>query len=192
MAKANAYDPAQEESIAKRLSAGDPAALNDLFQMFASDVLLALRKNGIPEVDAEDAIAEALVCIWQHRDRIDPRARLWRYFYAIARNRALDRFRQERRGTVVSLQTDPPAPAPNHDINRPEIARKLIALRRALKSLSSEDRLIVTAHQGGESIASIALELGKNPASLRVRRTRVLQKLRRMIEADESRVESGD
>jgi RNA polymerase sigma-70 factor (ECF subfamily) len=95
-----------------RLAAGDQAALEDIYRMTRVKLFgITLRILGDPK-EAEDALQDVYVNLWQRADRYDPaRASPIAWLAAFARNRAIDRLRSGKvRGGGVGIEEAAPIP----------------------------------------------------------------------------------
>ncbi|HEX4382648.1 MAG TPA: sigma-70 family RNA polymerase sigma factor, partial [Myxococcales bacterium] len=89
-----AHTGAAEESLLRRMAAGDSMALRQLYERCSPTVLALalriLRNRG----EAEDVVQEAFVEAWKRARSFDPRrGTAFSFVLAIARSRALDRLR---------------------------------------------------------------------------------------------------
>ena len=93
-----------------RLAAGDQSALEDVYRATRVKLYgITLRILGDPK-EAEDALQDVYVNLWQRADRYDPtRASPIAWLAAFARNRAIDRLRtgKVRQGAVPVEEAAP-------------------------------------------------------------------------------------
>ncbi|QDH34081.1 sigma-70 family RNA polymerase sigma factor [Porphyrobacter sp. YT40] len=95
-----------------RLAAGDQSALEDIYRATRVKLFgITLRILGDPK-EAEDALQDVYVNLWQRADRYDPtRASPIAWLSAFARNRAIDRLRTGKvRGGSVPVEEAAPLP----------------------------------------------------------------------------------
>ncbi len=173
-----------------RLAAGDQAALEIVYRMTRVKLFgITLRILG-DRKEAEDALQDVYVNLWQRADRYDPaRASPIAWLAAFARNRAIDRLRTGKvRGGAVPIEEAAPLPddSPLADVllvdaeQRAQIHKCLVAL---------DDRTqghIRAAFFEGMTYAQLAeaadVPLGTMKSWIR----RGLQRLRACLEASEA------
>lgn len=155
-------DPADDLVLVRRLQSGDRAALAGLYDRHAALAYgVALRVLRHAE-DAEDALQEAWVQIWNRSDSFDPaRGSVAAWVITIARSRALDRLRRRTtRGRAESAPViEPPAAPPP-----PEAGAERSAVRervgRALEALDPRQKEVLEiAYFEGLSQSEIAERL---------------------------------
>jgi RNA polymerase sigma-70 factor, ECF subfamily len=187
MTTAIAAPPRSEPSPAEavlmaRVAAGDAEAFEAVYERHAravhSYVLAQLDRSG----DAEDVCQEAVLALWRHASRFDPRRGSVRgWLIGIARNQAIDRLRSRARraraeaGAVATAALEPPEDSVSRaGADRAEAAR----LRRLLDDLPAEQRdVLLLVHHGGLSQREIAevtgLPLGTVKSRVRLGLARV-------------------
>lgn len=105
-----ATESATENADALLLRVGrgrDRRAFVALFHLFAPRLKAFLCRGSLDAGLAEEIIQEVMVVVWRKADSFDPaRASAATWIYTIARNRRIDRLRQERRPEI-----DPDDPA---------------------------------------------------------------------------------
>jgi RNA polymerase sigma-70 factor (ECF subfamily) len=155
-------ETADDSLLMRRLQSGDRAALAELYDRHAALAYgVALRILRHAE-DAEDALQESWVQVWNRSDSFDPaRGSVAAWVITIARSRALDRLRRKSsRGRAESAAgIDPPAtPA------APDTMAERAALRdhlgRAMEGLEARQREVLEiAYFEGLSQSEIAERL---------------------------------
>src|SRR5207244_8696495 len=109
-----------------RLLAGEEAALNEIYDQFASFVYgLALRVIGDARA-AEDVAQDVFVCIWERPDAFDPdRGSLRTWLGTLAHRRAVDHVRREeaRRRRAITAAARP--------VSTPDVQDMALALGTA-------------------------------------------------------------
>ena len=160
----------QDLIIAKGLRAGDPRALEQLYDCYARRAFgLAFRLVGNGAA-AEDIVQEAFLAVWKNAARIDPgRGSLAALLLTVVHNKAIDHLRRDRAQRTVPLRpTDPD--------DRPDPAEQALrtldrdSVRSALTRLPREQRQAVSlAYFGGYSHSELARATKIGRASCRER-----------------------
>jgi RNA polymerase sigma-70 factor (ECF subfamily) len=175
-----AHTGAAEESLLRRMAAGDSMALRQLYER-CSPIVLALalrilRNRG----EAEDVVQEAFVEAWKRARSFDPRrGTAFSFVLAIARSRALDRLRSrgaEGRATqAFALEEKKPVPLP---IESAEQRQDRERIQGALASLPPEQRNVLElAYYEGLSQTEIAARTGDPLGTVKTRCRLALEKL---------------
>src|SRR5262245_8549676 len=85
----------QDWMLMHRVAAGDDQAVAELYDRFGSLVYKVARQFLPNQAEAEDAVQEVFVRLWQTADRYDPRrAKLVTWVMLIARRHLIDRIRR--------------------------------------------------------------------------------------------------
>ena len=105
----------QDWMLMHRVAAGDEGAVAELYDRFGSLVYKVARQLLPTRAEAEDAVQEVFVRLWQTADRYDPRrAKLVTWVMLIARRHLIDRLRRNAvRGTPTCLSVICPSRSPN-------------------------------------------------------------------------------
>jgi len=103
-----------DQELVRRVATEDEDAFRDLYERFADRVfryaLTLLRNRHL----AEEAAQEAMIAVWKSAPRFEGRSKVSTWIFGVARNKAFDLARREKRGDRVpdvSLVTPDPAPA---------------------------------------------------------------------------------
>jgi RNA polymerase sigma-70 factor (ECF subfamily) len=132
--------------------------------------------------EAQDVAQEALVRLWEHRDRVRRQgARLW--LMRTTRNLCIDRIRKLRvrsevdeGGAVVESEADRSSPGPEKLTESGELGRMI---ESALASLSPRDRSVMIMREvQGMPYDEIATVLGVPLGTLKARLHRARERLR--------------
>jgi RNA polymerase sigma-70 factor (ECF subfamily) len=151
-----------ERTTRDRLIAGEEAALNEIYDQFASFVYgLALRVIGDARA-AEDVAQDVFVCIWERPDAFDPdRGSLRTWLGTLAHRRAVDHVRREearRRRAIREASRSETTP----DVE--EMAMALVTAERVRTALATlpddQRRAIQLAYFGGKTYRQVAEVLG--------------------------------
>jgi RNA polymerase sigma-70 factor (ECF subfamily) len=171
---------AAEESLLRRMAAGDEQALRLLYDRCSPTVLAValriLRSRG----EAEDVVQDAFVEAWKRASTFDPRrGTAFSFVLAIARSRALDRLRSrgaEGRATQAFAREEKgPVPLP---IESAEQRQDRDRIQGALASLPAEQRAVLElAYFEGLSQTEIAARTGDPLGTVKTRCRLALEKL---------------
>ena len=103
----------EEASILSRVASGDPTAVEQCIARYGGLVWTIARKLSPTLADAEDAVQEVFVQLWQQAKRFDPSCGSEATFVTmIARRRLIDRLRKlQRRPTPASFDASAAEPA---------------------------------------------------------------------------------
>jgi RNA polymerase sigma-70 factor, ECF subfamily len=170
----DALQERDERGLVDRLVSRDQAALAQLHDRYARVVYaLALKITGSPG-EAEDVTIDTFWQVWQQANRYDAaRGSVGAWVCTIARSRALDRLRSQRRSPLIG--TDEPAERVEPGIDEdPEqdvfLAERAAIVRSALGELSDSQReAIELAFYQGLSHAEIANRLNEPLGTIKTR-----------------------
>lgn len=170
----------EEQELCRGLRAGSPKAYRQLLDRYTPYVWAVVRNiagASLPQAELEDLTAEVFAGVWQRREGLREEGSLRGYLAACARNAAWDALRQRS----VPLEELPEEmvdvnPSPGEEVERREL---LEAVEAALDALEPEDRAVLRRYYfAGETLASMAREMGIGEGTLRVRMHRVRRALR--------------
>ncbi len=110
----------QDWMLMHRVAAGEEAAVTELYDRFSSLVFRVARQLLPTQADAEDAVQEVFIRLWQTADRYDPRrAKLVTWVMLIARRHLIDRLRRNAvRGKTSSVDGDLASTSPDRAPDR--------------------------------------------------------------------------
>jgi RNA polymerase sigma-70 factor (ECF subfamily) len=167
--------------VAARLMRGDSEALAEVMRLLGRRTERAIRARlgkALSDGDYEDAMAIALFRAWDRRDRFDPsRGRLDRWFYALARNAALDLLRRrQRRPEDPAGDALERMPAAEATVEDPSALRRDVLT--AVESLPDVEQRILMSERTDTELSA---ELHMNPGAIRVRRLRAKKKLKSVL-----------
>ncbi len=189
MRMAAAPTRAEDRELVARLSAGDDAALAQLYDRWSRPVyalVVHLVRDGD---DAEDVVEETFWQAWRQASRYEAsRGEVGTWLLTIARSRALDRLRSRRRlreePLTPVLPGGPESPAGLVDAGddparRVESAERRDLVAGALRTLPPEQRQVLElAYYGGLSQTEIAERTGQPLGTVKTRTRLAAQKLR--------------
>jgi len=195
-------------AVVRRMAAGSEAALETLYDRYASAIFAAVYRLTSDRGTAEEVVQETFLALWNRAETFDPAAgSLAAWLHAIARNRTIDRLRAAgRRPSLVALSS---AAAPDEDATqalerlvsdgsivggaRPvagpeqafESAGVQEAIGTALASMPEDERtVILLAYQEELSQSEIAARLGWPLGTVKTRTRRALHRLRKGLGAE--------
>jgi len=174
------------ESILLRVAQSDPAAVKECLDRYGGLVWSLARRFHRDPADAEDAVQEIFISLWQSAGRYDPRKASEATFIAtIARRRLIDRLRSRGRrpdleGTDdgrVEMQADPGA--------SPETFLDVARVAEALEKLRPEQRRMVELSVArGLTHQQISAQTGVALGTVKSHVRRGLIRVREMLHAE--------
>jgi len=176
---------AVDRELMRAIAAGDRDGLGGLYDRHASAVMgLCVRILG-NRSEAEEAVADIFVELWDRSERYDPeRASPFAYLMNLSRSRAIDRLRRRRRHAdllaEVAARTpdDPPVPAESA-LGRAVHEEERALVRSALDALDARERhLVELSFFRGMTHTEIATELDEPIGTVKTRIRRGLIRLR--------------
>ena len=173
-----------------RLAAGDQAALEIVYRMTRVKLFgICLRILG-DRKEAEDALQDVYINLWQRADRYDPaRASPISWLATFARNRAIDRLRTGKvRGGAVGIEEAAPLPdeSPLADALLVD-AEPAAPIHKCIAGLDTRTQThIRAAFFEGKTYAQLADQAGVPLGTMKSWIRRGLQRLRACLEASEA------
>ena len=190
----NTLSDAPDETLVTQVARGNPAALEVLYERYASRVLgLSLKIIG-DQALAEDILQETFWRVWQNaatfQSRLGP---FTGWLFRIARNLAIDAYRRQtvRPQVVVSANGRDPIldETPDPDMDVAEQAQSILQsqqMRKALASLPDVQRQVIEmAYFHGMTRQEIAQATGEALGTIHTRARLALQKLRGELKREE-------
>jgi len=185
-----------DETLAARVARGDSAALEALYDRYASRVLGLSIKIVSDQALAEDILQETFWRVWQSAGTYQPQLGAFTgWLFRIARNLSIDAYRRRnvRPQAVMSSREQGDDPileqTPDPDMDVAEQAQSILRnrqVRRALASLPSVQRQVIEmAYFNGMMRQEIAEATGEALGTIHTRARLALQKLRGELERDE-------
>lgn len=173
-------DPDELAVLANR---GDLAAIDRMTRCFGDRLMRVARRSCRDEVDAEDAVQDALLSAATNLEQFrgDGRIDSWLSRMVVT---ACGRMRRGRKNDPGwhDRETEPLAEgSPELEANRLELAEHLVA---AMESLDARDRsLIILADVEGWKANEVAERVGMTHGAVRTRLSRARKKLREELSA---------
>lgn len=176
-------DPQDHEDwmLMQRVGRGDEAAIALLYDRFGGLVYKAARQTMPSRAEADDAVQETFVRLWQTADRFDPqRARLVTWVMLIARRHLIDRLR--RRGArPEQLGLDPAMNilGPSVDEREPPGTVDVEVLRRRVQELPELQRTVIErTYLQGFTLREVSEQLNAPLGTVKSALSRGLARLR--------------
>jgi RNA polymerase sigma-70 factor (ECF subfamily) len=178
-----AMEPTDLAALMTAYQAGELAAFEELYAQLAPRLRSYLGALVRDDTRAQDLVQETFLQIHRARHTYDPARRLEPWVFALARHVFLmDRRARYRRGRHEEVAT-----GPLPDVPLPPVAASLAdtdRVRRGLAALTPEAcEAVLLHHVWGFSFREIAAMLAINVGAARVRASRGMAELRRLIGA---------
>ena len=178
----------QDWMLMQRVGHGDEAAMSELYDRFVGLVYKAARQVLSSRAEADDAVQETFVRLWQTADRFDPhRAKLVTWVMLITRRHLIDRLRRksarpEQLGLDSALEsagpvTMPPVPPGGmHDLE---------VLRQRVSELPELRRVVIErTYLQGFTLREVSEQLGAPLGTVKSALSRGLARLRDRMSSD--------
>ena len=140
---AAARESCSDETLIRRIAAGDQSAMRALFARYRVRVYRWLLRLVDDEALAEDLLSEVFLDVWRHAASFEARSSLSTWLLAIARYKALS---ARRRRTDAELDEATVSTVPD-TADDPEVTlqkeNRAEALRQSLPRLSPEHREVI-------------------------------------------------
>jgi RNA polymerase sigma-70 factor (ECF subfamily) len=187
---------ASDEALVRRVAQGDSAALEALYDRYASRVLgMALRVNG-DRAASEDILQETFWRVWRYAGTYQPETGAFAaWLFRITRNLVVDAYRRQSArpqplSDMVQAQYGPDGANPYEQADpEADVAEQGLALmqhkqvRSALGALPEEQRRVIElAYFHGLTRHEIAEATGEALGTIHTRARLALQKLRKELE----------
>ena len=189
-----ALSDAPDETLVTQVAGGDSAALEVLYDRYASRVLGIPLKIIGDQALAEDLLQETFWRVWQSAATYQPQLGPFAgWLFRIARNLSIDAYRRRnvRPQTLTSANGSDPIleETPDPDTDVAEQAQSSLTgrqIRKALASLPGVQRQVIElAYFYGMTRQEIAEVTGEALGTIHTRARLALQKLRGELERDE-------
>lgn len=179
----------QDWMLMHRVAAGDDQAVAELYDRFGSLVYKVARQFLPNQAEAEDAVQEVFVRLWQTADRYDPRrAKLVTWVMLIARRHLIDRIRRSAVRPATTAYEHEAAgaastgAAPERKSQEDEQSTKL---RRRIAELPELQRVVIErAYLQGYTLREVSEQLNAPLGTVKSALSRGLERLRERAKAD--------
>jgi len=178
----------QDWMLMHRVASGEEAAISELYDRFGSLVYKVARQLMPTQAEAEDAVQEVFIRLWQTADRYDPRrAKLVTWVMLLARRHLIDRIRRSAvRPNTTAFDPSRPAasdgPAPQDRSAADDRNERLLACIAELPTLQRE--VIERAYLQGFTLREVSEQLETPIGTIKSALSRGLNKLREQAQAD--------
>lgn len=168
----------------QRVGMGDRDAFERLYALSAPLLFGICRRVLEERSEAEDALQDSFVTIWQQADRYDPaRGSAFSWLVTLTRNRAVDRVRSSGRVSRRALPLSPElADVGALPDAASEAADEIARLHFCMDRLGDASGLIRAAFFDGSTYAELAERVAVPLATLKSRIRRALLKLRECLQ----------
>lgn len=169
--------------LMRRVASGEPGAVDEMYDRFAS-LVFRLAYQAMPtRADAEDAVQEIFVRLWRTAERYDPkRAALVTWVMLISRRHLVDRLRRTRarvKAMTLDERQSEPVGAPVPVGAAMESQERFGELLDRIAKLPELQRTVVTrAYLGGQTLRQIGEELNTPIGTIKSALSRALVRLR--------------
>lgn len=167
------YEHSSELALIRRAHQGDVKAFSELYtRIYVELYKFALYTLKHPQ-DAEDAVSEAVIAAYENIGSLKKEESFRSWIFRILSNQCRKRFRDAKPSEELEpdMAVEEKDYAGDHDV------------RQAFLLLSDEERMIVAFSVfGGYQSDEIGNILEQKPATVRSKKTRALEKMRRVLE----------
>ena len=189
-------DPETRESLIARLpNHADSAAWSEFVELYEPLIYGIGRRHGLQPADAGDLVQEVLAAVANSIERFEPnqnRGRFRAWLFRVARNHALIQLRKLKRSVTATGDSGVRSVLAAHPADEQSDTEFDAAFRRrAFRWAARRVRETVNAQTwdifartaiNGESPQSVAQDLGIDIGLVYLSRSRVMSRLRRMVE----------
>ena len=172
-----------QNELLERAREYDAQALAEIYDRYAESIYrYAYRFVGDANL-AEDLTSEVFLKLLQVLGTSRaPRTQLQGWLYRVARNLAVDWFRQQAKGVQYSLNEEltPDGDSPATRLEEQQLHQDL---REAISKLTpSQQQVIVLRFGEGRKISEIGRMMGKSEGSVKLMQYRAMKRLRKLLE----------
>jgi RNA polymerase sigma-70 factor (ECF subfamily) len=169
-------------SLLHRVASRDPAAIRSCLDQFGGLVWSLARRMSPSTSDAEDAVQEIFVDLWQSAARFDPKLATEAGFVAmIARRRLIDRIRRRQRRSDTEPLPEVLEEAPTSARTRQEACAEAGLAAKAMQQLRPEQRQALVLACQGLSHEEIAATTGMPLGTVKTHVRRGLSRVRQVL-----------
>ena len=166
----------------QRIATGDESAVAELYDQFGGLVFRVARQLLPTQGEAEDAVQEIFVRLWQTAERFDPqRAKLVTWVMLIARRHLIDQLRRKSvRPRSTNLEQDALQSVPQEAVKFPGMQREqATVIERCLADLPELQRIVIErSYLQGFTLREVSRQIDAPLGTVKSALSRGLQKLR--------------
>lgn len=175
--------PSNEQLLLAVAQRRDQGAFQALFRYFAPRIRAYVRRLGSDDGAADELVQEVMLTVWQRAGTFDPAlASASTWVFTIARNRRIDRLRQEKRPELMpedGAMMAEDAPQPDRQV---EVAQTAARLRAVIGTLPPEQADVLhLAYYEDKVHSEISVERGIPLGTVKTRLRLAISRLRRAI-----------
>jgi len=178
----------QDWMLMHRVAAGDEQAIGELYDRFGPLVYKVAWQFHPSQPEAEDAVQEIFIRLWQTADRFDPRrAKLVTWVMLIARRHLIDRLRRSSvRPSTTSFEGEPAVASTSvaPDARPQEEERNARLLRRIAELPELQRTVIERAYLQGYTLREVSEQLNAPLGTVKSALSRGLARLRERAAGD--------
>jgi RNA polymerase sigma-70 factor (ECF subfamily) len=178
----------QDWMLMHRVAAGEEDAIAELYDRFGSLVYKVARQFLPSQGEAEDAVQEVFVRLWQTADRYDPRrAKLVTWVMLISRRHLIDRIRRSSiRPPATSFEKEIAGPITESEPSRQSsLDERSAKLRQRIAELPELQRIVIErAYLQGFTLREVSEQLGAPLGTIKSALSRGLERLRERAKSD--------
>lgn len=179
----------QDWVLMHRVAAGDQRAVEELYDRFGSLVYKVARQFLPSQAEAEDAVQDVFVRLWQTADRYDPRrAKLVTWVMLIARRHLIDRIRRNAvRPSEGAMENKDYASAASDAApeRQPQDRERNAMLRQRISELPELQRIVIErAYLQGFTLREVSEQLNAPLGTVKSALSRGLERLRERARSD--------
>jgi RNA polymerase sigma factor (sigma-70 family) len=161
---------------------GNAGAFETLYARHRGKLYRFMLRSVKARAGAEELFQEVWIRVIEARGRYTPQAKFTTWLYTIAHNLLTDHWRKKGL-TLVELDEDSHAPAPDDPARSVEARQALTRFAAALEALPPAQRQAFLLHEeGGLSIAEIAAATGSNEEAAKSRLRYAMAKLKSAVD----------
>jgi RNA polymerase sigma-70 factor (ECF subfamily) len=173
-----------DSRLLERAREYDAQALAEIYDRYAESIYrYAFRYVGNAEL-AEDLTSEVFLKLLQVLGTSRaPRKQLQGWLYRVARNLAIDWFRQQAKGAILSLNEELTPEDGDSPSTRLELQQLQHDLREAISQLTpDQQQVIVLRFAEGRKLRDIGRLMGKSEGSVKLLQFRAINRLRTLLD----------